>query len=120
MKTRTLIGLSAAALALGIGIFAFNARSQDRGFGPPFMHRPGGFMDHRMDGGTDMVAMSADAATNEQLRVIHTLFINHDRIKRTVTNLPDGIRTVTEPDDPQIAALLKPHVAHMMNRSGTA
>ena len=31
---------------------------------------------------------------------IHDLFFNHDRIKRTVTNLPDGIRTVTESDDP--------------------
>lgn len=118
MKTRTLIGLSAAALALGIGIFAFNARSQDRGFGPPFMHGPGGFMDHGMDGGPGMMAMAADAATNEQLRVIHTLFINHDRIKRTVTNLPDGIRTVTQSDDPQIAALLKGHVADMMKRVG--
>ena len=54
----------------------------------------------------------------EQLRVIHTLFVDHDRIKRTVTNLPNGIRTVTESDDPQIAALLKTHVADMMKRVG--
>jgi hypothetical protein len=54
----------------------------------------------------------------EQLRVIHLLFVNHDRIKRTVTNLPDGIRTVTESDDPDIAQLLKTHVADMMKRVG--
>jgi hypothetical protein len=35
-----------------------------------------------------------------------------------VTNLPNGIRTVTESDDPQIAALLKTHVADMMKRVG--
>ena len=119
MKTRTLIGFCAAALALGIGIFAFNARSQDRGFGPAFLrHGPGGFMGHDMGGGPGMMGMAGDSATFEQLRVIHTLFINHDRIKRTVTNLPNGIRTVTESDDPQIAALLKTHVAEMMQRVG--
>jgi hypothetical protein len=75
-------------------------------------------MGHRMGGGQGMMEMAADAATFEQLRAIHTLFINHDRIKRTVTNLPDGIRTVTESDDPQIAALLKTHVADMMKRVG--
>ena len=54
----------------------------------------------------------------QQLRVIQLLFVNHDRIKRTVTNLPDGIRTVTESDDPEIAQLLKTHVADMMKRVG--
>jgi hypothetical protein len=37
-------------------------------------------------------------------------------IKRTVTNLPDGIRTVTETDDPRIAELIKTHVAGMGER----
>ena len=41
MKTRTkLIGLGAAIVALGIGTYAFKARSEEaRGFGPAFMHR---------------------------------------------------------------------------------
>jgi hypothetical protein len=47
------------------------------------------------------------------------LFINHDKIKRTVTNLPDGIRTTTESDDPHIAQLLKEHVASMGKRVET-
>jgi len=33
-----------------------------------------------------------------------------------VTNLPNGIRTVTESDDPQIAQLIKEHVASMAER----
>jgi hypothetical protein len=68
--------------------------------------------------GPGLMGMAHDSATMEQLRVIHTLFVNHDRIKRTVTNLPNGIRTVTESDDPQIAALLKDHVGDMMKRVG--
>ena len=47
---------------------------------------------------------------------IHELFVNHDRITRTVTNLPNGIRTVTESADPRIAQLLKDHVTSMGQR----
>jgi hypothetical protein len=129
MKTRTkLIGLGAATiLALGIGTYAFKARSEEAGFGPPFMRhgmgvmRPGIMRGGMMGGGMmgeGMMGMAHDSATMEQLRVIHTLFVNHDRIKRTVTNLPNGIRTVTQSDDQQIAALLKSHVDDMMKRVG--
>jgi hypothetical protein len=121
MKIRTkLIGLGAAILALGVGTYAFKARSEEAGFGPPFMHHGmGGMGPGMMHGGMmggAMMGMAHDSATMEQLRVIHTLFVNHDRIKRTVANLPNGIRTVTESDDPQIAALLKSHVGDMMKR----
>ena len=39
-----------------------------------------------------------------------------DRIKRTVTDFPDGIRTATELDDPRIAELIKTYVASMGER----
>jgi hypothetical protein len=117
MKTRTkLVGFAAAVLALGIGTYAFHARSEEAGgFGSRFMHR--GMGPGMMHGG--MMGMGHDSATMAQMRVIHTLFVNHDRIKRTVTKLPNGIRTVTESDDPQIAALLKTHVDDIMKRVGT-
>jgi hypothetical protein len=57
-----------------------------------------------MQGGHDAGAMA-------QMRDIHELFANHDRMTRTVTNLPDGIRTVTESSDPQVAKLITDHVA---------
>jgi hypothetical protein len=42
MKKRTIIGLAAAALALGIGAYAFTASSEEgHGFGPPFIHHRG-------------------------------------------------------------------------------
>jgi len=60
--------------------------------------------------------MMGGTATTGERGDIHDLFLNHDRIKRTVTNLPDGIRTVTESDDPQVAAVIKRHVAEMGKR----
>lgn len=60
--------------------------------------------------------MMGGNATRGERSDIHDLFSNHDQIKRTVTNLPDGIRTVTESDDPQVAATIKKHVAEMGKR----
>lgn len=34
------------------------------------------------------------------------MLFDHDKIKRTVTNLPNGIRTMTESSDPQVARKL--------------
>lgn len=116
MKTRTkLIGLGAvAALAIGIGTYAYSGSS---GFGPPFMRHMGPGMMRGM--GPGMMGMAHDSATMAQLGVIHDLFINHDRIKRTVTNLPDGIRTVTESDDARITEILQKHVGDMLQRVDT-
>ena len=63
--------------------------------------------------------MSNDSATMAEIGAIHELIVNHDRIQRSVTNLPDGIRTVTESADPQIAKLIKEHVASMNERVST-
>ena len=41
-----------------------------------------------------MMGMRHDSAKMAQMRVIHELVVNHDRIERTVTDLPNGIRTV--------------------------
>jgi len=85
---------------------------------PPFMNHMGAGMGPGMMG-MGMMGMSHDEATMAQLGTIHELFINHDRITRTVTNLPDGIRTTTESDDPRIAQLIKDHVGSMGKRVAT-
>lgn len=114
MKTRTKVIATAAALvlAIGIGTHAFKASSQERGpgFGPWFMQGVG----HGM--GRGMMGAGSNAAATGEMDVIHELIINHDRISRTVSNLPDGIRTVTESDDPRIAKFIKEHVASMGQR----
>ncbi len=108
-KKVLLIGGVAAAVALTAAFALAQMRPHGPGgFGPPFMHGmgsggagPGGMgpgmmqrMAHGM--GPGMMGMGHDSATMEQLGDIHALLANHDRIKRTVTNLPNGIRTVTE------------------------
>jgi len=63
-----------------------------------------------------MMGMHHDSATMAQMGVIHELVMGHDRITRTVTNLADGIRTVTESDDARLAQLIKEHVVTMGER----
>ncbi len=126
MKKRTkLAGTAALVLALGVGIYAVKTHAQNRpGFGPFGMHRmnmgPGTMGPGRMGPGVMgpgmMMGMAHDQATMGQLQAIHTLLVNHDRITRTVTNLPNGIRTVTESDDPALAGQIKKHVAEMGQR----
>ena len=118
MKTRTkLIGAASVALTLGIAYTAFS-QPVGSGFGPPFMHQGMGSMGGAMTGPglMDMTGGGHDPATMGQLQDIHALFVNHDRIKRTVTNLSNGIRTETTSDDPKIAQLIKTHVTEMGRR----
>ncbi|HEY5963545.1 MAG TPA: hypothetical protein VIU42_05965 [Xanthobacteraceae bacterium] len=63
-----------------------------------------------------MMGTGHGSATPTEMDEIHSMLFNHDRIKRTVTNLPNGIRTVTESDDPEIAATIASHVAGMGKR----
>jgi hypothetical protein len=49
-------------------------------------------------------------------RIIHQLFANHDQIYRSVEEIPGGIRTITESDNPQVTALIQEHVPRMYQR----
>lgn len=91
------------------------------GMGPGMMHGaglagPAGA--HGPMGGPMARGAQHDDAFAADMHLVRDLILNHDRIKRTVTNLPDGIKTVTETDDPQIAQALKAHVASMEKRLG--
>ncbi|WGR99788.1 hypothetical protein MTX26_02640 [Bradyrhizobium sp. ISRA443] len=44
------------------------------------------------------------------------LFRRHAAIRRNVTVLSDGVRAVTESDDPEVGALIQRHVADMYTR----
>ena len=48
--------------------------------------------------------------------VIHQLLASGARIHRTVTLRADGVETVTESDDPAVAAAIQAHVASMYSR----
>jgi hypothetical protein len=76
-----------------------------------------GRMMHGM--GPGMMGRNHDADTIAEMADIHELFVNHDRITRTVTNLRNGIRTVTESSDPRIAQILRDHVTSSRKRVET-
>ena len=122
MKKKALVigGIAAATLLAGGWAFA-----QSTGHGPGAMHGMGPGMHGQMGPGMHgqmgtgrmgMMGMGHGSATPTEMDEIHGMLSNHDRIKRTVTNLPNGIRTVTESDDAEIAAKIASHVAGMGKR----
>jgi len=69
-------------------------------------------------GGPMSGGMQHDDAFAADMHLVRDMLFSHDRIKRTVTNLPNGIKTVTESDDPQVAQAIQTHVASMVQRLG--
>jgi hypothetical protein len=53
---------------------------------------------------------------NNPHAVIMSLFDNHQKITRKVEEHPDGITSTTTSDDPQVAAMIRKHVAQMKAR----
>ena len=102
---------SLVALA-GLGIVVGTAFAHPEGMQPEMMR---GMMMMQGMGGP-MAAMHGDAQFQADMRLVHEMLASYDKIRRTVTNLPDGIRTVTESDDAQAAQSLKAHVASMEKR----
>lgn len=81
--------------------------------GPHAGAMPGGH--GPMAGAVNMLTRQ-DAGSAADMGLVHDLTMNHTKIKRTVTHLPNGIRTVTESDDSQVAQAIKAHVASMSAR----
>lgn len=107
-------GLVSSALFL-----AAAASAQPFGMGPGMMHgmhhgaTAGG---HGPMAGPVGMLTRQDEGSSADMGLVHDLLVNHTKIKRTVTNLPNGIRTVTESDDPEVAQTIKAHVASMSQR----
>ena len=124
--------LTAGAFATGLALAGGAVWAASDGHGPGAMHSqmhdqmqgngPRGMGQGQNKGkgqGMNMgmgPMMHGGDASAAELGDIHDLFADHDAIARTVTNLPNGIRTVTESDDPKIAQTIKTHVDDMMKR----
>lgn len=67
----------------------------------------GGMMGGMMGG----MGRGGDSTTMAVMQVVHQLMTNHDKLRRTVVNLPNGIRTLTESDDTDMIAMIQKHVA---------
>lgn len=66
-----------------------------------------------MQGG---MGMMGDPSHRADMEVFHALLDHRDQIRRTVTNRPDGVETLTESDDPDVVKLLQTHVNAMYGR----
>lgn len=78
--------------------------------------RDGGMMRRRMPGWMMSRGMPMDGEMMRDMRVIRGLLQSHDRIRREVELRPDGVRTVTTSDDPELASLIRRHVRQMKAR----
>jgi hypothetical protein len=117
MKRSSKIAVAAiASLALGAAVAAALAHpggmGQGHGMGPGMMRG----MEPGMMRGPMAAGAQHDEAFQADMGLVHDMLTNHEGIKRTVTNLPNGIRTVTESADPKLAQTLKAHVASMEQR----
>ncbi|MEN9783570.1 MAG: hypothetical protein RJA24_913 [Pseudomonadota bacterium] len=100
-------------IRIAIAIALASATSIAYAQSPGMMHGSGG---HGMMTGPVGMLTQQDANSAPDMRLVMNLVHNNTGIKRTVTNLPDGIKTVTESDDPKIAQDIKAHVASMSGR----
>lgn len=106
MRRRSLIQLCGLAFgAAAARIFGFRPRAASAASPAA----PGGGMD-------EMMKMMMPDNMAGPMRTGMRLFMRHAQIRRTVTELPNGIHAVTESDDPQTAALIQAHVGEMYRR----
>lgn len=103
--TRRTAALRAFAFGLLV-VFGLSLETAAQG-GPP----PGGGRGGGMRGG-----MMGDPSHMADMEVFHALLTHREKIRRTVTERPDGVVSVTESDDPAVAALIQSHVNAMYGR----
>lgn len=115
-KTMILGGFAgAAALVLAGGVMLFSGH-----FGPGYSHATGMHGHHGLFGGghdeVNMPGLRGADTSDRETEEMATMFRRFEDITRTVTNLPDGIRTVTHSDDEELMHVVISHAAEMINR----
>jgi hypothetical protein len=78
-----------------------------------FAHPAGGRAARGMCGGQ---GMGPGGGHGGDMMGIHALFAHRDQIRRTVTEIPGGVRTTTESDDPAVVEQTRDHVQAMYAR----
>ena len=113
MKRSSKIAIAVVTTGFGVAIAA--AFAHPGGMGPGMMMQgKAGPMGGPMAGGMQ----HGDASFRDDMQLVHAMLFDHEKIKRSVTNLPDGIRTVTTSEEAAIARAIKAHVASMEKRLG--
>ena len=101
------------SLPYGMKHHGFNGMGEHHGANGMGEHHGANGQGHDM--GT-MPGLRGEDASEEESAELAVLFRNFETITRTVTNLPNGIRTVTTSSDPEVMNNLVSHVSGMINR----
>ena len=79
--------------------------------------RSGGMMGNMMNGGMmGGMMLNGRDTTRAEVEEMRAMFMRHPDITRSVTNLPNGIETLTEATDPDLTAVIVGHVVKMVER----
>lgn len=113
---RNIIGLAVVAVLVAGGVFAY----QTMPYGMMSHYKAGGGHMHGADGAghdeVNMPGLRGKNATPEESAELATMFRGFETITRDVTNLPNGIRTVTRSSDADVMDQLVSHVFGMIRR----
>lgn len=102
----------AAVLFLGAA-FCVSLQAQERRMGCKGCAQEQGQGKGRMGGG---MGMGQGAGNMEDMKTIHALFDEHEKIVRTVKKIENGVETTTESEDPKVRAMLVEHAWAMQQR----
>jgi Spy/CpxP family protein refolding chaperone len=108
MKSRIRLTALRAGLAAGLATVGV------LGFAAGVLAHPGGGPPER--GGMCGGGHGMGPGGGGDMMQIHALFASRDQIRRTVTQIPRGVRATTESDNPAVVAQLREHVKSMYAR----
>jgi hypothetical protein len=113
-KSKIVLGVAVVAIGLGVA-FKDTIQTQMYAYMHSSMHDRHGAngMGHDMKNMPGLRGANASQTESDELAI---MFENFDRITREVTNLPNGIRTVTRSSDEDVMAVLVNHIVGMVDR----
>ena len=113
-KSKIVLGVTVVAIGLGVA-FKDTIQTQMYAYMHSSMHDRHGAngMGHDMKNMPGLRGANASQTESDELAI---MFENFDRITREVTNLPNGIRTVTRSSDEDVMAVLVHHIVGMVDR----
>ena len=113
-KSKIIIGAGVVAAGLGVA-FKDTIQTHMYAYMHSSMHdrHSANAMGHDMKNISGLRGANASQAESDELAV---MFENFDTITREVTNLPNGIRTVTRSSDEYVQAMLVNHIVGMVDR----
>lgn len=107
---------------MGDGMMQDSSESED-GMGNGMMGDGGMMQDGMMQDGMmseemhkAMMSKGMGPEMMDDMRVIRSMLMQHEKIDRKVENLENGVRTITTSDDPEVVAAIQKHVRQMHER----